>query len=66
MEVERITTLEGLGRIKEKWNEFLFSSGQNCIFLTNEWFSSWWKCFSEDNSLEILIFKDKSDLSWCE
>lgn len=61
MKVERITTLENLDNIGEKWNKFLFSSPQNCIFLTNEWFYSWWKCFSEDNSLEILIFKDEDE-----
>ncbi|MFB0566037.1 MAG: GNAT family N-acetyltransferase [Candidatus Aminicenantaceae bacterium] len=59
MEVERITTLEGLEEVREAWNELLYSSGQNCIFLTNEWFSSWWKCFSEDNSMKILIFRDE-------
>lgn len=61
MKVERLINLEDLSKKNKEWNEFLFSSEQNQIFLTNEWFSSWWRCFSEDNSLEILIFKDEND-----
>ncbi len=59
MKVERIRDPESLEELKDSWNKLLFSSEQNCIFLTHEWISSWWKCFSEDNSLEILIFKDE-------
>ena len=47
--------------LKDSWNKLLFSSEQDCIFLTHEWISSWWKCFSEDNSLEILIFRDEGE-----
>ena len=59
MKVERIRDPESLEELKDSWNELLVSSEQNCIFLSHEWISSWWKCFSEDNSLEILIFKDE-------
>jgi len=59
MKIERVIDLESLEELKDKWNELLFSSEQNCIFFTHEWISSMWKCFSEDNSLEILIFKDE-------
>jgi CelD/BcsL family acetyltransferase involved in cellulose biosynthesis len=59
MKVECIRDPESLEELKHKWNELLFSSEQDCIFFTHEWISSWWKCFSGDNSLEILTFKDK-------
>ncbi len=59
MKVERIRDPESLEELKDAWNELFFSSDQNCLFLTHEWISSWWRCFSEDNSLEILIFKDE-------
>jgi len=59
MKVECIRDPESLEELKDKWNELLFSSEQDCIFFTHEWISSWWKCFSEDNFLEILTFKDK-------
>lgn len=59
MKVERIRDPESLEELKDAWNELLFSSEQNCIFLTHEWISSWWESFSEENSLEILIFKEE-------
>ena len=59
MNVECIRDSESLEELKDTWNELLFSSEQNCIFLTHEWISSWWKSFSEENSLEILLFKDE-------
>jgi CelD/BcsL family acetyltransferase involved in cellulose biosynthesis len=59
MKVECIKDPESLEELRDKWNELLFSTEQDCIFFTHEWISSWWKCFSGDNSLEILILKDK-------
>ncbi len=60
MKIERITSLESLDKIQEEWDDFLFSLEHKCIFLTQEWFVSWWKSFSEDNSLEILVFTDEN------
>jgi CelD/BcsL family acetyltransferase involved in cellulose biosynthesis len=60
MKIERIASLDALERAQEEWDKFLFSSEQNCIFLTQEWFYSWWKSFSEDKSLEILVFTDEN------
>jgi len=60
MKVKRITDFEGFQKIKNKWNEMIFSSGQSCIFFTHEWFHTWWKCFKEDNLLEILVFEDEN------
>ena len=59
MKVENIRDVGSFQKIKDAWNKLLFSSKQNSIFFTHEWFASWWKCFSEDNSLEVLIFKDR-------
>lgn len=59
MKVERICDLENLEKRRDMWNGLLFSSEQNCIFFTHEWISSWWKYFSGESSLEILIFKDE-------
>ena len=60
MKTERIASLAALERAQEEWDKFLFSSEQKCIFLTQEWFVSWWKSFSENNSLEILVFRDEN------
>lgn len=59
MKIEKIASLDALERAQEEWDKFLFSTEHKCIFLTQEWFVSWWKSFSEGNSLEILIFKNE-------
>ncbi len=59
MIVERITGSEHFRKIGSSWHSLLQSSEDNSIFFTHEWFSSWWKSFSADKSLEILLFKDK-------
>jgi len=61
MKVERIQDHSKFQEISDAWNDVLHSSDQDCPFLTHEWFSSWWECFSEDNSLEVLLFKDKKE-----
>jgi len=58
MKVERITELNRFLGLEEEWNSFLNASHTDCVFLTHEWFSSWWECLSGNNSLEILLFKD--------
>lgn len=58
MDIECITEVDKFQSLKDEWNRLLFSSDINCIFLTHEWFSSWWKSFSEDSALEILLFRD--------
>lgn len=59
MKVERIRDPKGFQKIQDVWNILLHSSDQECPFLAHEWISSWWKCFSEDDFLEILLLKDE-------
>lgn len=61
MKIERIQNYKRYQKIPEIWNKVLHSSDQDCPFLTHEWISSWWECFSEDNSLEVLLFKDDEE-----
>ncbi len=61
MKIERIQDHRKFKEIPDVWNEVLHSSEQDCPFLTHEWISSWWECFSEDNSLEALLFKDEKE-----
>jgi CelD/BcsL family acetyltransferase involved in cellulose biosynthesis len=60
MKVERRRDPEGFPGIQEVWNAVLHSSDQDHPFLSYEWIFSWWKCFSEDNSLEMLLMKEES------
>ncbi len=61
MRFERIYDTEEFLMLQERWNRLLHSSSQNSIFLTHQWFVSWWKCFSEEKSLELIIIKDDQD-----
>jgi len=61
MKVERIQDFRRFKEISDTWNELLHSSDQDCPFLTHEWISSWWECFSEGNSLEVLLFHDERE-----
>ena len=61
MKVEHISDYKRFQEISDVWNEVLHSSDQDCPFLTHEWISSWWECFSEDNSLEVLLFRDEKE-----
>ncbi len=61
MKVEHIRDYERFQEISDAWNEVLHSSEQDCPFLTHEWISSWWGCFSEGKSLEVLLFKDEKE-----
>jgi CelD/BcsL family acetyltransferase involved in cellulose biosynthesis len=62
MKVERIQSPRKFQQIKDVWNGILHSSDQDCPFLTHEWISSWWACFSEDNTLEVLLFKNEKEI----
>ena len=62
MKVERITTYERFAAVKKEWDRLLFNSGQNCPFLTHQWFDAWWQSFGQDSELNILFFRDEKDL----
>ncbi len=59
MALETITEAKQLEKIEDQWNNLLAEVEENSIFLTHQWFCSWWKCFSKGQRLEILVVKDK-------
>jgi CelD/BcsL family acetyltransferase involved in cellulose biosynthesis len=61
MKVQKLQNSEEFGRFREPWNNLLLASSQNGIFLTHQWFTAWWKCFSENRSLEVFVFKDDQE-----
>ncbi len=61
MKVDLITEFDRFLGLAEEWNAFLNVSGQDLVFLTHEWFSSWWEHLSGNNNLEVLLFKDDQD-----
>jgi len=61
MKVERITEFGHFLNLTEEWNSFLDTAAIDCVFLTHEWFCSWWECLSGKNGLEVLLFKEEQD-----
>jgi CelD/BcsL family acetyltransferase involved in cellulose biosynthesis len=61
MKVDRITEFNRFLRLAEEWNSFLNVTDTDCVFLTHEWFCSWWECLSAKNSLEVLFIKNDQD-----
>jgi CelD/BcsL family acetyltransferase involved in cellulose biosynthesis len=43
--------------MREEWNELLASSGADCLFLSWEWLSAWWKSLGEDRRLSIMTVR---------
>ncbi len=41
MKIEKICTLKRLVEVRDEWKTLVELSSQNCVFLTNEWFSTW-------------------------
>ncbi|UCE40640.1 MAG: GNAT family N-acetyltransferase [Candidatus Aminicenantes bacterium] len=60
MRVERVTSYERFVETKKDWNKLLSRSGQNCPFLTHQWFDAWWQNFGPNDELGILFFWDDS------
>jgi hypothetical protein len=48
--------------LKEKWNNLLECSDSRSIFLTWEWLYTWWKIYSEDRELFIIVSYDENEL----
>jgi CelD/BcsL family acetyltransferase involved in cellulose biosynthesis len=61
MKVERITDFSRFLELEEEWNSLHDASGFHCLFLTHEWFRSWWECLSGNYTLEVLLFRDEKD-----
>jgi CelD/BcsL family acetyltransferase involved in cellulose biosynthesis len=55
--VEVIDSIEGLMPLKERWNRLLKRSNYDSVYLTWEWFVTWWKNFGKDKELLILLVK---------
>jgi CelD/BcsL family acetyltransferase involved in cellulose biosynthesis len=57
-----IKTATELAGLREEWDALLCESSADCIFLTWEWMSSWWRHLGGDRSLHIVEVRDGSQL----
>jgi CelD/BcsL family acetyltransferase involved in cellulose biosynthesis len=46
-----------LQKLEPEWNDLLQNSNSDCLFLTWEWLSTWWKHLAEDRSLAVLTVR---------
>src|SRR4051794_38133681 len=62
MIIERIQTVARFAEMREEWNALLRGSTSDCVFLTHEWLSLWWKHLSEGRTLSILTARHDGKL----
>ena len=62
MRVERVSRFEDLHDRAGDWDELLSASPVNSIFLTREWFESWWRAFGGGSILSIYMASGESGL----
>src|SRR4051812_48001011 len=60
--IERITSEDSLWALKPEWNSLLQRSNSNCVFLTFEWLSTWWKHLADGRRLEVITARDNDRL----
>jgi CelD/BcsL family acetyltransferase involved in cellulose biosynthesis len=58
MEMREINNLDDFELIKDKWNSLLETIQNKNIFLTWDWNFIWFKHYSENRNLSILIFEN--------
>ncbi len=59
MKIRRIESVEDFEALERIWNAALKSCASDRVFLTFEWFRSWWENLSEKHALEVLVFQDE-------
>jgi len=62
MKLQTIESFEEFLELRNEWNALLQSSASNCVFLTHEWLSTWWKHLSEGRHLSVVTLRDGAEL----
>ena len=62
MNIETIRDSEELFGLHDAWNGLLRSSASDCVFLTHEWLSSWWRHLAEGRRLHVVVAREKGEL----
>jgi CelD/BcsL family acetyltransferase involved in cellulose biosynthesis len=61
MRIERLEKFEKFLQLRKQWNDLLFRSKQNTIFLTHQWFEAWWRCFGKEYEFAVVLARDDAD-----
>ena len=51
-----------LERLRDEWNELLSESSADCLFLTWEWTTSWWRHLGNDRTLHVVEVRERNRL----
>lgn len=62
MQVEVVSTYEGLLRLESDWKYIFEKSQSNNPCVSWEFFSLWWKHYANDQKMLILLVKDGTDI----
>jgi len=60
MKIQVIKTIREFELLRDSWNRLLHESDRSVVYLTYEWFLSWWKSFGQDNQLHMVTVVDDS------
>lgn len=59
--VEKISSFSMLEEMREVWEDVLFSSEEDEVFLTFDWMKSWWEVYGQDRKLLVLLVKEGNE-----
>lgn len=62
LSVDRITEQSAFDSLRPEWNELLQSSDSDCLFLTWEWISTWWKHLGTSGRLIVFTIRSGPQL----
>src|SRR5690348_7906619 len=62
LSIERIDSAAAFTGIRNEWDDLLTRSGSDCIFLTHEWLSAWWKHLAANRKLHIIAVREAGRL----
>lgn len=61
MSIKAVTRLDEFSALENEWKALLRNSNCNNVFLTWEWLSAWWDCFSTGRELCVLTARSIHD-----
>lgn len=60
--VETVTDVSRFDDLREEWNALLATSAADCLFLTWEWLSTWWRHLSGARRLHLILVRAAGEL----
>src|ERR1700685_2439125 len=60
--VERIATTAGFEALRPEWQVLLEGNEADCLFMTWEWLSCWWRHLAKRRRLCVLTVRRKGEL----